>query len=114
MHNINCVNYQAALKRNDPEEMARWLPVQWTNNTTALIPTSIEVIAVDRVGLVFDITKILSESHIQIVHSASRNLRNGNAIFEASVQVAGTDQLKTIMDKLRKIRGVISVERAKK
>ena len=114
VHNINCVNYQAALKRNDPEEMARWLPVQWTNNTTALIPTSIEVIAVDRVGLVFDITKILSESHIQIVHSASRNLRNGNAIFEASVQVAGMDQLKTIMDKLRKIRGVISVERAKK
>lgn len=94
--------------------MARWLPVQWTNNTSALIPTGIEVIASDRVGLVFDITKILSESHILIVHSSSRNLRNGNAIFEASVQVAGTDQLQAIMDKLRKIRGVISVERAKK
>ena len=92
----------------------RWLPVQWTNNTSTLIPTSIEVIATDRVGLVFDITKILSESHILIVHSSSRNLRNGNAIFEASVQVAGTDQLQAIIDKLRKIRGVISVERAKK
>ena len=87
---------------------------QWTNNTSTLIPTSIEVIATDRVGLVFDITKILSESHILIVHSSSRNLRNGNAIFEASVQVAGTDQLQAIIDKLRKIRGVISVERAKK
>ena len=114
VHTKNCVNYQAALKRNNPEEMARWLPVQWTNNTSALIPTGIEVIASDRVGLVFDITKILSESHILIVHSSSRNLRNGNAIFEASVQVAGTDQLQAIMDKLRKIRGVISVERAKK
>ena len=105
VHTKNCVNYQAALKRNNPEEMARWLPVQWTNNTSALIPTGIEVIASDRVGLVFDITKILSESHILIVHSSSRNLRNGNAIFEASVQVAGTDQLQAIMDKLRKIRG---------
>ena len=114
VHTKNCVNYQAALKRNDPTEMARWLPVQWTNNTSTLIPTSIEVIATDRVGLVFDITKILSESHILIVHSSSRNLRNGNAIFEASVQVAGTDQLQAIIDKLRKIRGVISVERAKK
>lgn len=114
VHTKNCVNYQAALKRNDPAEMARWLPVQWTNNTSTLIPTSIEVIATDRVGLVFDITKILSESHILIVHSSSRNLRNGNAIFEASVQVAGTDQLQAIIDKLRKIRGVISVERAKK
>ena len=94
--------------------MAGWLPVQWTINTSTLIPTSIEVIATDRVGLVFDITKILSESHILIVHSSSRNLRNGNAIFEASVQVAGTDQLQAIIDKLRKIRGVISVERAKK
>ena len=94
---------------------ARWLPVRWSENTsTALIPTSIEVVASDRVGLVFDITKILSESHILIVHSSSRNLRNGNAIFEASVQVAGADQLKSIMDKLRKIQGVISVERAKK
>ena len=115
VHSVNCVNYQAALKRNDPEEMARWLPVRWSENTsTALIPTSIEVVASDRVGLVFDITKILSESHILIVHSSSRNLRNGNAIFEASVQVAGADQLKSIMDKLRKIQGVISVERAKK
>ena len=115
VHSVNCVNYQAALKRNDPEEMARWRPVRWSENTsTALIPTSIEVVASDRVGLVFDITKILSESHILIVHSSSRNLRNGNAIFEASVQVAGADQLKSIMDKLRKIQGVISVERAKK
>lgn len=115
VHSVNCVNYQAALKRNDPEEMARWLPVRWSENTsTALIPTSIEVVASDRVGLVFDITKILSESHILIVHSSSRNLRNGNAIFEASVQVAGADQLKSIVDKLRKIQGVISVERAKK
>lgn len=115
VHSVNCVNYQAALKRNDPEEMARWLPVRWSENTsTALIPTSIEVVASDRVGLVFDITKILSESHILIVHTSSRNLRNGNAIFEASVQVAGADQLKSIMDKLRKIQGVISVERAKK
>lgn len=55
--------------------------MQWTNNTSTLIPTSIEVIATDRVGLVFDITKILSESHILIVHSSSRNLRNGNAIL---------------------------------
>jgi len=114
VHTQSCVNYQAARKRNDLEEMAHWLPVQWTNHTSSLIPTGIEVVAVDRVGLVFDITKILSESHIQILHSASRNLKNGNAIFEASVQVTGTDELKSIMDKLRKIRGVISVDRAKK
>lgn len=114
VHTKSCVNYQAALKRNDPDEMSRWLPVEWSNDTSALIPTGIEVVAVDRVGLVFDITKILSEAHIQILHSSSRNLKNGNAIFEASVQVASTEELQSIMEKIRKVRGVLSVERAKK
>lgn len=114
VHTKSCVNYQAALKRNDPDELSRWLPVEWSNDTSALIPTGIEVVAVDRVGLVFDITKILSEAHIQILHSSSRNLKNGNAIFEASVQVASTEELQSIMEKIRKVRGVLSVERAKK
>ena len=94
VHTKNCINYQSALKRNDPEELNRWMPVQWTGSTSSMISTGIEVIALDRVGLVFDITKILSDLHVLIVHSASRNLKNGNAIFEASVQVAGVDQLK--------------------
>ena len=114
VHTKNCINYQSALKRNDPEELNRWMPVQWTGSTSSMIATGIEVIALDRVGLVFDITKILSDLHVLIVHSASRNLKNGNAIFEASVQVAGVDQLKNLMDKIRKVKGVISVDRAKK
>ena len=114
VHTKNCINYQSALKRNDPEELNRWMPVQWTGSTSSMISTGIEVIALDRVGLVFDITKILSDLHVLIVHSASRNLKNGNAIFEASVQVAGVDQLKNLMDKIRKVKGVISVDRAKK
>ena len=114
VHTKNCINYQSALKRNDPEELNRWMPVQWTGSTSSMISTGIEVIALDRVGLVFDITKILSDLHVLIVHSASRNLKNGNAIFEASVQVAGVDQLKNLIDKIRKVKGVISVDRAKK
>lgn len=113
VHSTACVNYQSVLKRNNPEELERWLPVQWTENITTLIPTAIEVIALDRVGLIFDITKILSEQHIQIIHSSSRNLKNGNAIFEASVQIAGSDALAQLMKKLSHIKGVISVERAK-
>ncbi len=114
VHAKTCVNYQSALKRNNPEEMERWLPVQWTDETTAKIPISIEVVAADRVGLVLDITKVLADSRVPILHSSSRNLKNGNAIFEASVEVAGTDEMKSILERLRKVHGVISVDRVKK
>ncbi len=113
VHNVNCTNYQAALRRNNSEELARWMDVQWSDTEQRTLQTSIEVIAVDRVGLVFDISAILMEARIPIIHSNSRNLKNGNALFEATITIAGTDQLKNLIDKIKRIKGVISVERAR-
>ncbi|MBQ8434558.1 MAG: bifunctional (p)ppGpp synthetase/guanosine-3',5'-bis(diphosphate) 3'-pyrophosphohydrolase, partial [Oscillospiraceae bacterium] len=113
VHTVNCTNYKAAVRRNNPDELARWMDVQWTDTEQRTLQTSIEVIAVDRVGLVFDISAILMEARIPIVHSSSRNLKNGNALFEATITIAGTDQLKNLVEKIKRIKGVISVERAR-
>lgn len=113
VHTVNCTNYQAAVRRNDPEELARWMDVQWTDGERTSLQTSIEVTAIDRVGLVFDITAVLAEARIPIIHSSSRKLKNGNALFEATMTIAGTDQLKAVTDKLKRIKGVVSVERAR-
>ncbi len=113
VHTTNCTNYQAAVRRNNKEELERWMDVQWTDTQQATLQTSIEVIATDRMGLVFDITGVFMESRISIIHSSSRNLKNGNALFEATITIGGTDQLKHLFDRLRRIKGVISVERAR-
>lgn len=113
IHTTSCTNYAAALKRDSPEELARWMDVQWTDNQQTSLQTTIEVTALDRVGLVYDICAILMEARIPIIHSSSRNLKNGNAMFEAKITIAGIDQLKGLFEKLRKVKDVISVERAK-
>ena len=74
--------------------------------------TSIEVIATDRVGLVYDITAILMESRIPIIHSSSRILKNGNAVFDASIRIISKSQLTSTFERISKIKGVLSVERA--
>ncbi len=112
VHTTSCTNYKAALSRNITEELERWCDIQWSEEGSAALQTSIEVIAVDRVGLVFDITAILTEARIPIVHSASRLLKNGNALFEATITIASMEQLKNLFEKLRKIKNVISVDRA--
>ncbi len=94
IHTTSCTNYVAALKRESPEELARWMDVQWTDNQQTSLQTTIEVTALDRVGLVYDICAILMEARIPIIHSSSRNLKNGNAMFEAKITIAGMDQLK--------------------
>lgn len=113
VHTTSCTNYKAVLGRNNPEELERWCDIQWSEESNGALQTSIEVIATDRVGLVYDISSVLMESRIPIIHSSSRNLKNGNALFEATITIASTEQLKNIFDKIRRIKDVISVERAK-
>lgn len=113
VHTKNCLNYCAVLQRNDPDEMARWIDVKWSETAASQFQTSFEVIASDRVGLVHDISAVLLDSRVPIVHSASRILRNGNAIFESTVIVSSMEQLRTLFDKIRKVKDVISVERSK-
>ena len=65
-------------------------------------------------GLLMDVIKIVVDSRMMIVHSRSYNLKNGNAVCEITVRLNGNDQLQQLMDKLKRIPGVISVERTKK
>jgi len=112
VHTTSCINYRMAMERNDPETVARWVDIQWTENSDTQMQTSFEVVATDRVGLVYDITAVLLDSRVPIVHSASRVLKNGNAMFEATIIISNTEQLNHLFEKLRKLKGVISVERS--
>ncbi len=112
VHTTSCTNYKAVVNRNNPQELERWCDIQWSEHSDTQLQTSFDVTAIDRVGLVFDICAVLAEARVPIIHSASRVLKNGNALFEATVTIAGTEQLRHLFEKLRKIKGVISVERA--
>ncbi len=112
VHTTSCINYKSMLSRNIPEEQERWVEIQWTDTSDTAMQTSIEIVALDRVGLVYDISAILTEARIPIVHSSSRILKNGNAIFDASIRIVNKAQLNAVFDRIRRIKGVISVERA--
>lgn len=111
VHTTKCTNYLAVLKRNIPEELARWCDIQWQDDCDTQLQTSFMVIAAERVGLVHDITKVLTEARVFMVHSSSRTLKNGSAFFESTIVISSTEQLKNLFEKLRRIKGVISVDR---
>lgn len=112
VHTINCTNYKSAVSRNIPEEMERWCDIQWSEEGSTSMQTSIEVTGINRVGLMFDILSIMNEARIPIVHSASRVLKNGNLLFEATITIASVDQLKNLFEKISRVKDVITVERA--
>lgn len=113
VHTTSCTNYRAVLKRGLPEETARWFPVEWTEIERTTFQTTIEVIALDRAGLMADVSCIMADAHISMTSSHSRTLKNGNAIVEASISLNNKAQLNLIFDRLRKIKGVLTVGTAK-
>lgn len=112
VHTVKCANYKAVLSRDNEDELSRWCDIQWSDHSATQLQTSFQVTAVDRVGLVYDISAILLEARVPIVHSASRVMKNGDAFFESTIIISSTEQLKNLFEKLRRIKGVISVERS--
>ncbi|MBQ1537974.1 MAG: bifunctional (p)ppGpp synthetase/guanosine-3',5'-bis(diphosphate) 3'-pyrophosphohydrolase, partial [Ruminococcus sp.] len=114
IHKSDCQNYTS--HKDDPESAERWVPVRWqqTKNNSTYFKTTLDIIAVDRIGLLADVSSALAMINIYIYESASRELKNGNAILSITISVAGMEQLNTVITKLKKIQNVISVERSGK
>lgn len=109
IHKVSCTNYQSALARDN--NMERWKKVSWSTNVKTEFHTAIEVIAVDRTGLLQEIVTIISEARIAIYNSSSRRLKDGNASIKATISINGVDQLDSLIARIKKVNDVLSVTR---
>lgn len=91
--------------------MERWKKVSWSTNVKTEFHTAIEVIAVDRTGLLQEIVTIISEARIAIYNSSSRRLKDGNASIKATISINGVDQLDSLIARIKKVNDVLSVTR---
>ncbi len=115
VHKKQCTNYLEAVERNNPEELGRWYPVMWQNpNQNMKINVNLEILATDRTALLGDIATTIGSMNIMIKENFSRTLKNKNSLISVLVEVNGQDQLNNLMKKLRRIEGVISVERGER
>lgn len=114
IHKTDCANYTS--QKNDPVYAARWIPVKWERKCgdDAYFKATVDIIALDRIGLIADVSSALAMINIYICESTSRELKNGNAILSVTMRVAGMEQLNNVIARLKKIRNVISVERSGK
>ncbi len=109
IHKKNCINVPADLKNCDQPE--RWVNAYWQGNVKEEFQTTIEIIALDRPGLLADVTLQLYAMHIFIHKLNSKEDKEGNAIIRANVTVSSVDHLNVIISRLSHINKVTSVKR---
>ena len=116
IHKKDCQNYLS--QRNSEAAKDRWIKASWevseNPKQSAYFKVTLDIIAVDRIGLLADVSSALAMINVYIYECTSRELKNGNAILSVTLSIAGMDMLNTIIAKIKKIRNVISVERSGK
>ena len=73
--------------------------------------TEIIVYSQNRNGILFDITKIFTERNIEVDSMNVRTAKNGRATINIGFKVAGKEHLKSLVEKIRMVEGVLDIQR---
>ncbi len=105
IHRVDCPNInREALDRE------RLVDVDWGREKDVTYPAKLLVSASDRKGLVADIAGAISETSTNIA-SASVKTSGFQLLGTFAVDVESTEQLRSVMEKVRRVKGVVGVER---
>ncbi|MEG0854603.1 MAG: bifunctional (p)ppGpp synthetase/guanosine-3',5'-bis(diphosphate) 3'-pyrophosphohydrolase [Angelakisella sp.] len=106
IHKKDCVNVINA--NNEPE---RWVQCIWASEVRETFKSTIEIIGSDRQGLLADVSIALSNMRLPIHTLLAREMKDHLSSIQVTIGISDLDELKSIIASLRKISGIISVER---
>ncbi|MER3496913.1 MAG: (p)ppGpp synthetase, partial [Armatimonadota bacterium] len=107
LHRVICPNAQS-YATNEPE---RSLPYEWPVDGS-VYDVPLRIVAIDRTGLVSDITTVFAESKSNMTAISTRSKPNGTADIDISLQVTGTENLAHVMAKIANFSDILSCLRA--
>ena len=106
IHRDDCPNITRYL---DDEE--RVIEVSWESVDAKYYPIQIRVTAIDRPGLLSDLSQAVASLSTNILDAKARSTRDGHAIINMVLQINNLEQLAYLKQRVEKVRDVLSVER---
>jgi GTP pyrophosphokinase len=107
VHRADCIN-AADLQSNQAE---RVVLVKWLSGAASLFLVNIQVEALDRSRLLADVTRTLSEQHVNILSAAVSTSKDRVAISRFTFEMADATHLDAVLNAVRNIEGVYDVYR---
>jgi len=89
----------------------RWVEVEWDVEKPTDFQVEVQIKAVDRKGLLSDVTTVLSEMKISITSLNARTVKDQTAILNLVLEVNDTKHLEKLMQKLKNLKSIINISR---
>ena len=108
IHRRDCRNI---LKMDDPKR-DRLIAVEWTSKTAATYPVDVMIEAIDRPGLLRDITSVLANEHVNVIAVNTRSDKKHNtAQMELTVEIENVGELSRVLTRIGQLSNVYDVRR---
>jgi GTP pyrophosphokinase len=107
VHREDCIN--ASDLRNNQNE--RVVGVKWLAGAASIFLVNIQVEALDRARLLADVTRTLSEQHVNILSAAVNTSKDRVAISRFTFEMADAKHLDSVLAAVRSVEGVYDVYR---
>lgn len=106
VHRTDCVNLKEL--ENQPD---RLVEVQWAPTKSSVFLVEILVEALDRKSLLSDVTRVLSENHVNILAASVSTSRDRVAFSRFAFEMGDPKYLNHVLNAVRRIDGVYDVYR---
>lgn len=106
VHRRDCVNAPDLLTQEE-----RLAEVSWTPGQSSLFLVNIQVEALDRARLLSDVTKALSDQHVNILNASVTTSRDRVAMSRFTFEMGDPSHLNAVLRAVRSIDGVYDVYR---
>ncbi len=113
IHKADCQNVINSI--TDEENKERWLPAHWQRPGDAVresFKSGLDILAEDKGRIFAEVSISLTNMHISISSLIAKENKDGQISIQVSFEISGLDQLNQIIANLKKIDGIISVERS--
>jgi len=106
VHQAACHNVQALMR--EPERM---IDVEWAPSSKSVFLVQIQIEALDRAGLLSDVTRVLSEHHVNILSANVSTSTDRLALSRFVFEMGDTTHLDRVLNAVRRIDAVYDVYR---
>ncbi|MFF7531276.1 RelA/SpoT family protein [Streptomyces bobili] len=106
VHRTDCVNVESLSR--EPE---RILEVEWAPTQSSVFLVAIQVEALDRSRLLSDVTRVLSDQHVNILSAAVQTSRDRVATSRFTFEMGDPKHLGHVLKAVRGVEGVYDVYR---
>ncbi|MBQ7862620.1 MAG: bifunctional (p)ppGpp synthetase/guanosine-3',5'-bis(diphosphate) 3'-pyrophosphohydrolase [Clostridia bacterium] len=110
IHTRKCSNVPKDIsKAAEPE---RWINAHWDNKVQNSYRVTLAVTCIDRMGMLADLSAVIANMHVMIHSIFTKDTNDGRSTVYLTITVNGAEHLRSVCEKLKKIKGVLSTERS--